>query len=299
MIKIKKSWNRNPFSLFFNNIRVKYFPKKIAVSVARLREKWLNSENQIFKEVNIETISLCNNNCSFCPVSLVNNKRPRIYMEDEVFKKIIDNLRDLNFQGKIFPYTNNELLLDKKIFQRINYIKEKLGDNVAVSIETNGKLLTLEKIYEFFEVGVDQIYINDYGDDIIRYLFFNRNIRKIFKEIDINKITQTVNLRVSHRLKKQLLSDRGGKVKGRKINSTDKYKFCDFPFYQLNINPKGEVYICCRDSYWEEIIGDIKNDKLEEIWSNEKYKEIRRGFLNNERICSLCKNCSSNGSITI
>jgi len=126
MIKIKKSWNRNPFYLFFNDIRVKYFPKKIAVSVEKLRKKWLNFENQLFKEVCIETISLCNNDCPFCPVSSVNNKRPYLYMKDEIFKKIIDNLVDLNFQGRIFPYANNELLLDKKIFQRVNYIKEKL-----------------------------------------------------------------------------------------------------------------------------------------------------------------------------
>ena len=299
MIKIIKLWDRNPFCLFLNDIRVKYFSKKMAASVERLREKWLNSENQLFKQVNIETISLCNNDCSFCPVSTVNNKRPVVYMEDSLFKKIIDNLADIDFKGRIMPDINNEPLLDEKIFQRINYIREKLGDNVTIFIETNGKLLTLEKVYKFFEAGIDQIYIDDYGDNIIKYVFFNQNIRKIFKKIDINKITQNVNLKISHRFKKQLLSDRSGKVKGRKISPTDKYKFCDFPFYQLNINPRGEVFICSRDSYWDAITGSVKNNKLEEIWFSEKYTTIRKTLLNNRRILPLCQRCSSNGSITI
>jgi len=155
-------------------------------------------------------------------------------MEDSLFEKIINNLVDLDFKGRVMPYINNELLLDKKILNRIDYIKEKLGDNITITIGTNGKLLTLKKIYKLFEKGVDQIGINDYADNWIQYCFYNKNIRRILRNIDIYKINRNVGLLVCHRLKKQKLSDRSRKVKGRKMSLTKKFKFCDFPFYFTN-----------------------------------------------------------------
>lgn len=118
--------------------------------------------------------------------------------------------------------------------------------------------------------------------------------------MDIKKINRNVSLGINHRLKKQILSDRSGKVKGRRvIGITDREKFCDFPFYSMNINPKGDVIICCRDSYWEEIMGNIQKNKLEEIWFNDIFSRARESFLENKRVLPLCQKCSSNGSVTI
>lgn len=280
---------------------LKYQPERLASRIEGARNKGMNFDfkRQLFTQVYIETISLCNSACSFCPVSTTNNTRPLTYMEDRIFEKIVQNLVDLNFKGDIRPYDNNEPLLDKNIFERISYIKERLGDNVVINMETNGNLLTLQKVYKLFENGIDQLCINDYAANWAEYVFQNNNIRDILKKIDIGRVGRKVKLVICHRLKKQLLSDRSGKVTGRTMSLTEKYKFCDFPFLQMNINPKGDVFICCRDSYWDAIMGNIENNQLEEIWFGEKYTAVRRAFLDNKRVLAVCEKCKSNGTITL
>lgn len=256
-------------------------------------------EGGLFIHVMIETISACNSNCSFCPVSTVNNRRPIAIMDDLLFQEIVKQLKDLNFRGSLCPQINNELLLDSKIFERIDYVKQVLQDNVTILVETNGLLLTVPKIYKFFDVGVDRICINDYADHLLDYLLFTKRILKILRELNVNKIKRDVTLEVNHRLKKQILSDRSGKVVGRKVGIAVNKKFCDWPLNQININPKGDLFICCRDSYYDGVIGKIREKSIKEIWYGEKYARIRNALLKNERILPICEKCSSNGSVTL
>lgn len=301
MIRIQKGWGRSPWALIRNDIKVRYFPDRIKKRLGQLKEecKRKSTNRSLFTHVSIETISACNNNCSFCPVSTINNKRPVFIMDDLVFRKIVKQLKGVNFIGSLCPQINNEPLLDGKIFERIRYIKQTLRDNVRISVETNGTLLTVSKIYRVFEEGADRICINDYADRRREYLLFTRRIRRILQGLDVNRIKREVSLEINHRLKKQILSDRLGKVKGRKVGITDREKFCDFPFYQLNINSKGGIFICCRDSYWEGLLGNINTQNIKEIWYAEKYTKIRDAFLENRRILSTCQRCPSNGSATI
>lgn len=302
MIKIKKEWERAPWRLIKNDIGVKYFPNRINKRLEELKKKCKQRVNNhsLFSHVAIETISACNNDCSFCPVSIINNKRPLVYMNDSLFKEIIRQLKELNFMGSLLLDINNEPLLDKRLSQRITHIRQILGDDVKISIETNGILLTASKIHRLFESGLNNIYIDDYADCWYDYLLFTKRTRKNLQELDTKKINKNVILTINHRFKKQVLSDRSGKTKGRKfIGIADRNKFCDFPFSSMNINAKGNVIICCRDSYWQEVMGNIENNNLEEIWFSDKYKKVREDFLRDERILSLCQECSSNGSLTI
>ena len=79
---------------------------------------------------------------------------------------------------------------------------------------------------------------NYYADSFIDYFLFSKKVRNIIKLLKNKPISVTGLLVVQHRLKKQILNNRFGKVLG----ITDKIpenKFCDFPFFQLNINPSG------------------------------------------------------------
>lgn len=301
MIKIKKGWGRSPWALIRNDIKVRYFPDTVKKRLEQLKEECKRKvENRsLFTHVSIETISACNNNCSFCPVSTIHNRRPYSYMDDLLFGKIVQQLKGLNFVGSLCPQINNEPLLDGKIFQRIKHVKQSLQDNVRISVETNGSLLTVSKIYKLFHSGSDRICINDYADCWRDYFLFTKRIGRIFQGLDVVRIKRKVSLEINHRLKTQILADRGGKVKGRKVGITDREKFCDFPFYQLNINSNGDIFICCRDSYWEGALGNINTQNLKEIWYGEKYTKIRHAFLENRRILSICQKCPSNGSATI
>lgn len=172
MIEIKKAWGRSPWTLIKNDIKVRYFPGRIKKILGELKKTYKQKINSrsLFVHVGIETISACNNDCPFCPVSTINNKRPVIFMDDWIFREITKQLKELNFMGSLSLNINNEPLLDNKLFWRIVHIRKDLGDNVQIFIETNGILLKVSKIYRLFELGVGSIHVNDYADSWHEYL---------------------------------------------------------------------------------------------------------------------------------
>ena len=51
-------------------------------------------------------------------------------MSQTLFYKIIDDLKNMNFTGKILPYDRNEPLTDPFIFERLARLSEKSGSEM-------------------------------------------------------------------------------------------------------------------------------------------------------------------------
>lgn len=65
---------------------------------------------------------------------------------------------------------------------------------------------------------------------------------------------------------------------------------CYFPWYYIHVNPDGTVFPC--GSWWEHTtFGDFKTQTFEEIWTGEKYTELRRQ-LHNMELRETCANCA-------
>ena len=64
--------------------------------------------------------------------------------------------------------------------------------------------------------------------------------------------------------------------------------FCMAPWVSINNNPNGDILPCCiaRDGTF----GNLYKDSVEDIWNNEKYKNFRKGMLNDEPSdhCARC-----------
>ena len=58
-------------------------------------------KNMLFDHVEIETINRCNGGCEFCPVSVKNDTREYKEMSWELFEKIINQLAEINYSGKV------------------------------------------------------------------------------------------------------------------------------------------------------------------------------------------------------
>ncbi len=121
----------------------KQYAKKVQKYVKDFNE---GEEIPVFKMVNIETVNRCNGKCAFCPANIYEEKRELKMMPEELFQKIILELKSLQWQGQIFLNVNNEPLIDKNISERAAFVKKQLGDNVIVSMFTNGSLLTIERL---------------------------------------------------------------------------------------------------------------------------------------------------------
>jgi len=62
------------------------------------------------------------------------------------------------------------------------------------------------------------------------------------------------------------------------------------PWVHLHMEPSGEVKPCCMPKTLEGIIGDLRNNTLEEIWNCKDLKQLRLNMLAGEKsnICNTC-----------
>jgi len=100
-----------------------------------------------FKDVQIQTTSVCNSRCIMCPYKnswMIKNPG---YMSEQLYDSILRNIskEDPEFNGVISPYLMNEPFADKNIVRRIQKIYKMLYDP-TVEVSTNCELLTSDKI---------------------------------------------------------------------------------------------------------------------------------------------------------
>ena len=60
----------------------------------------------LFTRIQIQTVSWCNRSCAFCPSGKF--PVPKTFMALDVYQRIIEQLHDLRFAGRISPYLMNE-----------------------------------------------------------------------------------------------------------------------------------------------------------------------------------------------
>lgn len=76
---------------------------------------------------------------------------------------------------------------------------------------------------------------------------------------------------------------------GKKHRLNDSKTFCMAPWVSINNNPNGNILPCCVSKFHEPF-GNLNNDSIEDIWNNEKYKELRKNMLNDKKTSS-CERC--------
>ena len=90
-----------------------------------VKNKLINRMTGFFSDVNIETYGYCNRQCSFCFNNDKYPKREIGVMEEEIFRRIIDELGNLDFSGRVGLHHYGEPLLDDRLPQFIEYVRKK------------------------------------------------------------------------------------------------------------------------------------------------------------------------------
>lgn len=239
--------------------------------------------------IEIETLNRCNNDCSFCPVNRNVDTRELKRMDKELFEKIIEQLVEIKYSGEISIFSNNEPLLDKRIFDFIDYAKQKLPD-AHHSLYTNGILLD-ELKFERLINSLDTLYIDNYDDSFT----IRNNIQKIIEKY--RNTNFKCDVVIFMRKKNQILDTRGGAAPNRKMEK----KFsatCMLPFMQLIVRPDGKVSRCCQDALGKTTMGNLNDMTIAELWENEKYTLLRNDLQSGERgNIAQCQYCDTFGMI--
>ena len=251
--------------------------------------KVIARDHKLFPEVRLETRTKCNGRCDFCPASVMHETRPDTWMSEECYKKIIDELADMNYQGVVKLYINNEPLMDNRMVDFLAYLKSKELDLACVCIQTNGILLTPELGEGLFNNGLTWLIVDDY--------FYSDELSLKKKEVveHLQRSYPDKRIELLLRSPHEVLRNRGGTAPNKRI-AVEIRASCTRPFWQLNITANGDVGLCCWDFYVTDPLGNVNVNSLQEIWRNKKYTSLRRNLLRGDRtMYKLCKNCEFKG----
>lgn len=121
---------------------------------------------EVFKycvtDVRLEISAFCNRSCSYCPVSILGQKRKdkTIQMSLELLNHCIDDLAEIDFDGTIWLCHYNEPLYDREyLFSALKYINNELPA-CKIKLVSNGDYLTKDYLKDLTEYKIDELTIS-------------------------------------------------------------------------------------------------------------------------------------------
>jgi len=283
--KLRNKIKRWSYFTYYKIHRTSYYNRYVKQSKLKKHSKdflsYLLSDS--FDQVHtvfIETLTACNLRCSYCPNSvfergLIKNNQE---MDIVLFHKIIDELAELNWVGEIQPHSYGEPLLDKRIVELCSYIKQKLPSS-KINIFSNGELLTVDLYKKLIQAGVNIFSVTQHLEkqatgtlDVIEYRNKNGSEDVHFSYNKINNINSRAGL-VDVKAGKQRME-------------------CNWPDNHIGISYDGQIMICCNDYLNEVKVGNVKNEKLIDIWHKPIYKKIRDDISSGNLTLNICENCT-------
>lgn len=146
----------NPFSSIYkesnalSNIE-KYNRQKEKVSLPRL--------------LDVELTNCCNMHCRMCPVGTGTMKRKRGFMNDRVFERILEDIKEFHIPAvRLIRW--GEPTLHPMFFEYVGKLKSV---GVMVHFNTNGLLLYEESIRKIVEMKIDSMKFSFQGIDKMTY----------------------------------------------------------------------------------------------------------------------------------
>lgn len=285
--------------------------------------------NKFPRYLSIQTSSLCNASCVFCPYRDIKNLFPEKIMDMDLYKSIIDECGNYKGIERIILYMNNEPLTDPYLIERINYAKGKVPWS-SVQITTNGLLLTEEISEQIINSGLDCVGISFHGmrkETIEKTMGipFELALERISKFID--KVKRKKNIKdyiVATFLKHRYLSveEREETFAFWKSKGVERISYFDCPVSRagnvkslprvyhegklggcgsiwanemVHIVETGEIVLCCMDWKREIILGEIKKNSIYNIWHSDKYALIRdkRDGRQDSEDSFICRRCEA------
>ncbi len=280
------------FRKHFSGITSKWMLVFTAKSYDRLIRKYIayfmrQKDTPVFANCMIETVNRCNGTCEFCPANTKDESRPFKKMPDEMFYGIIQQLKEMQWKGKLYLSINNEPFIDKRILHFAEYAKENLP-GIRTSLISNGTLLTPEKM-DAMPGLVDEIVINDYSE---KYALSKQH-KSVYKHVKRNKRRFSgMSITINRRYRKEILATRAGNAPNKPVKNNRVNTPCIYPFLDFLIFPDGQAGMCCNDCFEKSHFGDVTKEPLLEIWNNEKFHKLRKAMAGGGRNrYPFCREC--------
>ncbi|MFQ5700398.1 MAG: radical SAM/SPASM domain-containing protein [Acidobacteriota bacterium] len=297
--------------------------------------KWLTRRPvpKFPRTLQIQTVTGCQADCIFCPFGETFDLQPKGRMDPDLFRRIIAEARRHGVR-RISPYLMNEPFIDKDLFSKIVYIHEQIPDSKVV-VTTNGGVLTRARVDEMLDIGdaLKALYVSFQGIEKDAYektmrgaMHFEHTMENInyLLEQQRKRVTEYPRVWITMvsteiidakkavaywkkrgvRTKYTALENRGGNIADAESYSTtgamQYFSTCTRLFKQGYINFNGDMVLCCTDYSRKQVLGNIRDSSIYDVWNGEKAMDIRRRFLGGRiDTIDLCCDCKVDEEVEV
>ncbi|MBT3583552.1 MAG: radical SAM protein [Halobacteriovoraceae bacterium] len=236
----------------------------------------------LFEIIEVEVNHDCNLSCSYCPISQF-ERIEKGQMPLELFEKLLNQLKEAGFAGRMHFHFYNEPTLKKDLELFVRRAKEVLP-KLRIDLSTNGTLLSLERFNKLEEAGVDRFTLTKH-ENIVGWLF----------DKTYSQLTDAQKQKVGNSGYDELpLDNRGGLLPEVGESGGEKLP-CLIPSYLTVVTLDGQVLPCYEDFFQKESMGSIKEKSILEIWNSSKYQNFRNTLKvqNSRKKFDICKDCNN------
>lgn len=199
--RYEQTEKRTALRNYIGGQRAKYHYIK---EVKNCKKQFQRDDYSMPETIEVETVNRCNNDCSFCPVNRKEEQRELHRMSDALLDKILTDLSDMGYNGMFQLFSNNEPLLDAKIYDRLVFARKKLP-NAFMILLSNGILLKEEHYKDILD-NVDMFVIDNYDDE----LKLLPAVEKMYHWVMDDNRQYMDRIEIHMRKKHEILTSRGG-----------------------------------------------------------------------------------------
>lgn len=274
------------------------------------------------------TVNTCQAACHFCPYPTPENTRPRGVMSMELYRKILDEAKDIPQIVSIAFSALGEPLLDRFLVERVKYAWEVRQDWETIELYTNGVALTPAKFEALRDAGIKHLSISlnatsqRQHEDIMglkgqynkvvqnaRYAIANaqdkvnilvKAVRNEDRFVEADQVKFYMQWGIARRPdimpgNGDIVVERNWAGANRLIETEvlDPNSTCGRALEQISVLWDGEVTMCCFDPQNTFNLGNLERQSIKEIYNSEKYVKFRQAHYENRAAeYSLCANCT-------
>ncbi len=280
--------------------------------------------------IELEITNHCNFQCIMCKTGTGTAKRERGYMTDEIYDKLIWEVKGKKIAFKFVG--QGEPTLHPRFME---YIKKAKENGIICHLTTNGSMFDEKFMEQLVESKIDSVKFSFQGVNQEGYMAlrgksdFDKLLEKIGRLYEIrgekeypyitiatsvtNEKKEEIeefkkrcdaicdNLEIGittlefidlSMVKKKETYELLKKMKEDQDNKKRRYKCCHQVFDVITLHWNGNINACCADNDDVMVLGNLADSSIRECWNGEKEQNYRKILAKNEyEKLPLCKDC--------